>query len=281
MNAVTVTTNECMVWSRYIHAICGIYLDVSKAYLLTTRFGELIRETGAASLSELYYKAKFDSPNGLRRKIIDVITTQETSFFRDELPFNLLRNKLIPDLVHRRRRLVNGRIPIRIWSAACSTGQEPYSIGIVIKEVLGDLRGYDIQIFGTDISDAAIIKARRGWYSRHEIDRGISDDKLERHFVQADDGWKIKEEIRALTTFKTMNLFEPCDFDHKFDLIFCRNVAIYFTPQDRGRLFLNIGKTLNRDGRLIIGVTETISDLGPEFKAKRFQRAAYYELKET
>ncbi len=281
MSTVTISREELTVWSRYVHEICGIFLDESKAYLLETRLGTLVRETGAGGFAELYYKAKADLTNGLRRKIIDAITTNETSFFRDTSPFDLLRHKIIPELIDRRRTSGQRPVPIRIWSAACSTGQEAYSTGIVLKELLGDLSGYDIRILGTDISDQALGKASHGYFTRLELDRGMPADRLVRFFAPSGDRWKIQDEIRALASFRPMNLLQPFSFPTPFDIVFCRNVAIYFTEADKIRLFKNIARCLAKDGCLIIGSTESIGGLCPEFEPKRYLRTVFYQLKGT
>ncbi len=277
--SITLTRDELTVWSRYVHEISGISLDESKGYLLETRLGGLLRDTGAASFSELYYRAKADLANALRRKIIDAITTNETSFFRDTAPFDLLRHKLIPELVDRRKKSGARVVPLRVWSAACSTGQEAYSTGIVLKELLGDLNGYDIRILGTDISDKAVAAASYGQFSRLELERGMPPDKITKHFAPIANQWKIRDEIRALASFRTMNLLQPFSFPVPFDLIFCRNVAIYFKEPDKIRLFQNLGRCLARDGALIIGSTESLTGFCPEFEAKRHVRTVFYQLR--
>jgi chemotaxis protein methyltransferase CheR len=266
------------VWSRYIQEICGIYLDDSKGYLLETRLSSLLMEAGASTFSELFYKARADASSSLRRNIIEAITTNETSFFRDTSPFDLLRNKLIPDLIDRRNKS-GTRVPLRIWSAACSTGQEAYSTAIVLKELLGDLSRYDIRILGTDISNKVVAQASYGEYSRLELERGLQPDTLARHFIASGDRWKIRDEVRAMATFRTMNLLEPFSFPSPFDIIFCRNVAIYFTETDKTRLFRSLAKYLARDGCLIIGSTESISGLCPELEPKRYLRSVFYQWK--
>jgi chemotaxis protein methyltransferase CheR len=275
----TITRDELTVWSRYIHEICGVFLDGSKGYLLETRLGGLLRETGTNSFAELFYRARADPTHTLRRKIIDAITTNETSFFRDTAPFELLQHKLLPELLDRRRKAGPRTGPIRIWSAACSTGQEAYTTGIVLKETLGDLRTHDIRILGTDISDRAVAAASYGHFSRLELDRGLAPGKVTKYFVPVADRWKIRDEIRALATFRPMNLLQPFAFPAPFDLIFCRNVAIYFTEADKLRLFQNLGRCLARDGALIIGATESLSGLCPEFESQRHLRAVFYQLK--
>jgi len=276
--STAITNLEMPVWSRYIKEICGIHLDDSKGYLLETRLHTMFSEAGAASFSELLSKVRADSSNKLRAKIIEAITTNETSFFRDTSPFELLRNKLIPDLIDRRGG-TNGRVPIRIWSAACSTGQEAYSTGIVLKELLGDLTRYDIRILGTDISNKVVAQASYGEYTRHELERGLAPESLSRHFVVSGDKWKVRDEIRALATFRTMNLLEPFSFPGPFDIVFCRNVAIYFTEADKIRLFRNLTKFLAKDGCLLIGSTESISGICQDLEPKRYMRSVFYQWK--
>ena len=278
--SVTITRDEFTVWSRYIYEISGIFLDDSKGYLVETRLSGLMREVGVAGFSELYYKAKSDLTNALRRKIVDAITTNETSFFRDSAPFDLLRHKLIPELVDRRKKAGLRLVPIRIWSAACSTGQEAYSTGIVLKELLVDINNYDVRIVGTDISDKAVAQASHGYFSRMELERGMPGDKVSRYFVPNGDRWKIRDDIRGMASFRTMNLLQPFSFPAPFDIIFCRNVAIYFTEPDKIRLFQNLGRSLARDGALIIGSTESLTGFCPEFEPKRHLRSVFYQKKE-
>jgi len=281
--SAAITRDEMGVWSRYIHEICGIHLDDSKGYLVETRLGGLLPESGAANFSELFHKVRSDGTNKLRGKIIEAITTNETSFFRDTAPFELLRHKLIPELLDRRKAgNSNGaRIPIRIWSAACSTGQEAYSTAIVLKELLGDITRYDIRILGTDISNKAVAQASYADYSRLELDRGLPQEQINRYFTASRDRWKLRDEIRAMATFRTMNLLEPFSFPAPFDIIFCRNVAIYFTEADKSRMFRSLARYMARDGCLIIGSTESISGLCPELEPKRYLRTVFYQWKET
>jgi len=273
-----ITPDEMPVWSRYIKEICGIHLDDSKGYLVETRLSGLLSDTGASNFSELFSKTRADASNKLRTKVIEAITTNETSFFRDTSPFELLKHKLIPDLVDRRNK--NGlRTPIRIWSAACSTGQEAYSTAILFKELLGDLTRYDIRILGTDISNKVVAQASYGEYSSMELERGLPKESLTRHFTLSGNRWRVRDEIRSLANFRTMNLLEPFSFPVPFDIIFCRNVAIYFTEPDKARLFRNLAKYLAKDGCLIIGSTESISGLCLELEPKRHLRAVYYQWK--
>ena len=275
---VAITSDEVTLWSRYIQETCGIVLDQSKAYLLETRLGGLLRETGVSRFTELFYKLKADTSETLRGKVVDAITTNETSFFRDNSPFELLKHKLLPELIDRRNQAGTRPVPIRIWSAACSTGQEVYTIGIVLKDLLGNFNGYDIRILGTDISNRAVAAASRGHFSRLEMERGLPPGSADKYFVREGGEWKIRDEIRALATFRKMNLLERFSFPAPFDIILCRNVAIYFSEPDRKRMFENFARCLARDGNLIIGSTESLTGLCAAFAPQRYLRTVFYQL---
>ncbi len=276
---IAITADEVAVWSRYVQEVCGIVLDQSKSYLLETRLGGVMRDAGATGFSDLFYKLKGDASQTLRGKIVDAITTNETSFFRDSSPFELLRHKLVPELIDRRKQSGVRVVPLRIWSAACSTGQEVYTIGIVLKELLGNLSGYDIRIVGTDISNRAVAAASRGHFSDLEMGRGLMPQSIEKYFRREGADWKISDEIRAMATFRKMNLLEPFAFPSPFDIIFCRNVAIYFSEQDRARMFNNFARCMARDGSLVIGSTESLTGLCPAFVPQRHLRTVFYQLK--
>ena len=277
-----IAPDEMRVLAQYIQTLCGISLDDSKAYLVETRLSGLAEEAGCSTFSELFYKAKSDPSKNLPRQIIDAITTGETLFFRDSTPFELLQYKILPDLIDRRKsNNADGRpITIRIWSAACSTGQEVYSIAIIIKELLRDLSRYNIRLVGTDISNRAVAQASRGIYNRVEMERGLPADKLMRYFTRQDTSWKISDEIRAMAVFKTTNLLEDFSSLGKFDIIFCRNVAIYFADKDKSSLFNRLAGSLDRDGYLVIGSTESLTGYSPIFESHRHLRSVYYQLKE-
>lgn len=277
---LSITQDEFRTLSTYIYSLCGISLDDSKKYLLETRLGGLLQEVGASSYSELYFKAKSDVTNILKRKVIDAVTTNETLFFRDTSPFDLLQHKILPDLIDARSK-ANKYMPvsIRLLSAACSTGQEIYSVAIVLKELLGDLTKYRIKLLGTDISDSAIAQASRGIYNKVEMERGLPPGMLQKYFTDTGSGWKIRDEIRAMATFTNHNLMSPLAGLGKFDIVFCRNVAIYFNEKDKTALFDKIAGILEPDGYLIIGSTESIAGICPRFESKRYLRSVFYQLK--
>ncbi len=263
--------------SQYIYSICAVTLDESKGYLIESRLSGLLEEIGCANYGALLLRAKSDPTRGLERRIVDAITTNETFFFRDVSPFELLRHQIIPELVDRRTR--SGPAPIRIWSAACSTGQELYSIAILLKELLGDPARYGVRLLGTDISDEAVSRASRGRYSHVEIARGLNETQKQRYFVAAPGGWQICDEIRGMASFKKLNLMTDFSSLGRFDVIFCRNVAIYFTERDRIALFGRIERALDANGYLILGAMESLNGLCPQFESKRRLRSVYYQLK--
>ena len=260
---------------QYIHSICGIALDDGKTYLIEGRLGSLAKQTGCSTFSQLLARARSDPTRALERNIIDAITTNETLFFRDGAPFDLLRHKIIPELIDRRVRTGSSRI--RIWSAACSTGQELYSIAILLKELLGDTDRYGVRLFGTDISDEAVARASKGLFGPVEISRGLSQEILTRYFHSQAAGWHIRDEIRAMASFRKLNLMQDFSALGKWDIIFCRNVAIYFNDADRRTLFQRMERALEPDGCLLIGSMESLSGVAPQFESKRHLRSVFYQ----
>lgn len=278
---IKITPDEVKIISQYIYKISGIALNEQKAYLMETRLSGLAGEYHCASYLDLYQKAKSDASMMLERKIINAMTTNETFFFRDHSPFELFRHKLLPELIDKRSTQTSGNtsIDIRVWSAACSTGQEVYSLAIVLKELLAGLSKYKIKLLGTDISDDAIAKASYGQYNKFEIERGLDKDKLERYFNPNGYHWKIRDDIRAMVLFKKFNLMFPFIGLGQFDIIFCRNVAIYFSLEDRKTLFNKIADVLAPDGYLVIGSTESLTGICPRFVPQRHLRSIFYQLK--
>jgi chemotaxis protein methyltransferase CheR len=200
-----------------------------------------------------------------------------TSFFRDTSPFDLLRHKIIPELIDRRAR--TGAAGIRIWSAACSTGQELYSIAILLKELLGDTDRYGIRLLGTDISDDAVARASRAVFGPVEVSRGLSEAMRTRYFVPVTGGWQLRDEIRGMASFKKLNLMADFSALWRFDVIFCRNVAIYFSERDRISLFGRMERALEPDGCLVIGAMESLNGICPQLESKRHLRSTFYQAK--
>ena len=270
-----VTPQELKTLAAYVFDLCGIVLDETKAYLLESRLGPLTEEFSCATYLDLYQKSKTDAI--VETKLIDAISTHETSFFRDGSPFRLFEYKILPDIVDR----LNGTASksINIWSAACSTGQEVYSITMVLKDLLPDLPKWRIRILGTDISDAAVTQASYGQFTPIEIGRGLPNEKLSQYFNQEGKLWKIKDELRAMAYFQRLNLMESFTSLGKFDVIFCRNVAIYFDIESRKDLFNRLADQLKPECALVIGSTESLIGITDRFERKEYQNAVFYALK--
>nr|NJM00968.1 protein-glutamate O-methyltransferase CheR [Desulfobacula sp.] len=267
-----ITVKALMELAVIVHKQCGIVLSKNKAYLIEDKLEPLIRGYGLSSFEELVAGAK-NSPQ-MTDHIVDRITTNETSFFRDKKPYDLLREKLLPDWQAGR-----GRTPgsLNIWSCACSTGQEVYSIAITLMEYFKEKPfNHHIRIKATDISDSAIATASRGRYSEFEAGRGLDEARLKNYFTWEGGYWKIRDDLRSMAYFEKMNLLQPKIEYHQFDIIFCRNVAIYFSKTDRRSLFQNLSACLSDKGALIIGATESLFDISEQLKRVEYNGIAYY-----
>ncbi|MDA8137397.1 MAG: protein-glutamate O-methyltransferase CheR [Desulfobacteraceae bacterium] len=273
---VKITPAEVQLFSKYIYGLCGINIEASKSYLLETRLGRMLENEKCDSFTTFYHKIKSDPSKKLEHQMVDAMTTNETLFFRDTNPFELLKHKILPEVFDRRMGKSGA---IRIWSAACSTGQEIYSIAITLRELLGPTPTINLKLMGTDISDAAIKQASYGVYNKFEIERGLPQERLQRYFSPSGETWRIKDEIRSMASFQKFNLMGSFASLGKFDIIFCRNVAIYFTFEDRVKLFEKIADVLEPDGYLIIGATESLTGVCPRFVPKRHLKAIFYQLK--
>ncbi len=260
-----VTREDVQFVAELVEQICGVMLDETKGYLVESRLGQLARDYGCASYRDLCLRARTKGDRGLQQKIIDAITTQETLFFRDSGPFDALQQRILPDRIDACAGAAGtpgrgGPKRLRFWSAACSTGQEPYSLAMVLRETLPDFASWDVSILATDISDAAIAQASRGRYAAHEIDRGMRAALLPKYFAPQPGGWQVKDEIRGMVSFQRRNLLQPFTELGTFDVIFCRNVAIYFDAARRRRPLPAAGRAarprrrdLRRQFRIALG----------------------------
>lgn len=260
--------------ANYVKSLTGIVLDASKSYLIQSRLGPLCVLNKVASYAELCKMAR--SQNKLQLELIDAISTNETSFYRDKSPFELLKAKLLPDIL---KRMNGTKQPIAIWSAASSTGQEVYSIAFSIYEKMPNMHDYYIKILGTDISDAAVRAASYAYFTDLELGRGMSPEKRHSYFTQEGGRWKVKDEFRALASFQRLNLLENIDHLPKFDIIFCRNVAIYFDMDQRRKLYTSLSRRLKPEGVLVIGSTESLAFASDLFDRHEHERAVYYTRK--
>ncbi|MCA9414891.1 MAG: protein-glutamate O-methyltransferase CheR [Candidatus Omnitrophica bacterium] len=229
----------------------GIILGEDKSYLLTARLNPLARARGFTGLKEFYEAVKFKVDANLKRELVEALTTNETLFFRDMTPFRILQSDLIPKLKSSPVR------PIRIWCAASSTGQEPYSIVMSFLEKWPDLTPRDLSVLCTDIDNTARKKGESGVYSQIEINRGLPAMMLAKYFRQEGTQWILSEKIRSFTTWKHINLTQPFVVPGPFDIVFIRNVLIYFEVTVKKQILERIATMMKPDGVLFLGSSET------------------------
>ncbi|MBN2528687.1 MAG: protein-glutamate O-methyltransferase CheR [Deltaproteobacteria bacterium] len=270
-----VHSTDLAVVIEFVEKNCGIVLDDSKSYLVESRLGPILPIEGVSSYAQLIDKAYRERSGKLKHKIIDSITTNETYFFRDHKPFELLAHKLLPDILE--KQMDSNRPCVKIWSAASSTGQEVYSIAMILKELLGNFYNHDLRIIGTDISHAALEIASRALYGRVELSRGLTGARLKRHFVPVDNLWRVNEDLRGIVAFHHLNLLSGTATIPVQDVIFCRNVAFYFSKENKQRLFSNIAQKLPAGGYLVIGSTESLVGMDVPFEKKQFHGNIYYQ----
>lgn len=249
----------------------GLVLTEEKAYLLESRLMPVARKFGFAGLPELVAMVREDRPEDLLCDITEAMTTNESLFFRDMKPFDQLRTLVIPELVQKRA----AQRTLRIWSAAASSGQEPYSIGILLKE-LGDLvDGWDIQILATDISADMLNRARAGLYTQFEVQRGLPIATLVKYFKQVGEKWRLDANIRSMVKFKEFNLLDDTAVLGQFDIVFCRNVLIYFDQQTKSEVLGRISNIMPNDGVLYLGGAETVLGITDKFVPITGHRGMY------
>jgi chemotaxis protein methyltransferase CheR len=232
----------------------GLIITPDKTYLLETRLSAMIRELGLKDLAALIELLRQPASEALRERVMDAMTTNETSFFRDNHPFETLRKTVLPGLIERR----GASRSLRIWSAACSTGQEPYSLAMIIKDHFPILAGWRLEIVATDISPTVLQRARTGVYSTFEVQRGLPIQMLVRHFDQVGNDWRIKDELRRCIGFRPANLLEDFSSLGTFDVVLCRNVLIYFDQETKTRILSAIARTMAHDGALLLGGAESV-----------------------
>jgi chemotaxis protein methyltransferase CheR len=248
----------------------GIVLTGDKMYLLESRLAPLARKEGLPSIDDLIHVVRARREERLIGQVVDVMTTNETFFFRDKTPFEHLKDAILPALAQARR---GSRI--RIWCAACSTGQEAYSIAMMLDQNPELTQGVPVEIVATDISDRCLERARQGLFTQFEVQRGLPIQMLMHYFTQQDDHWRISERLRNNVTFRKQNLIEPTASLGKFDVVFCRNVLLYFDGPTKTDVLDRIGQQLNPGGFLTLGAAESVVGLSTSFEATQDRRGLY------
>jgi chemotaxis protein methyltransferase CheR len=263
-------------FSNFLAVQSGIVLGDNKQYLVKSRLSPLMTQFGIESLSDLVTRAMSVRERDLKMAVVDAMTTNETLWFRDTYPFQLLTDKIFPELGK------SGR-PIKIWSAASSSGQEPYSIAMTALEQQvkkpGTLPG-GVQIVGTDISSTMLNQCKEGVYDSLALARGLSPERKKLFFEPYDDNkMRVVERVRKLTTFRPLNLLESYSLLGKFDIIFCRNVLIYFAPEVKSKILNQFAGSLNPGGYLMLGASESLAGLTDKFEMVRCNPGIIYKVK--
>lgn len=271
----TLTPADVDAVCALVDDLCGICWDSSKSYLIESRLTTIFKRSGCANYVDFARRIRANLLPELRSEVIDAVTTHETLWFRDNSPYEALRHKIFPELID-----AKGSTPypkrFRIWSAACSTGQEPYSIAMTLADLVPDIHRWDVQIVGTDISPGSVETASRGLYGEMEMARGMDPLRLNRYFTKQGAQWKISEQIRSMCSFSTQNLHNSFSNLGAFDVIFCRNVAIYFTAEDRKNIFNRMAQSLQPNGWILVGSSESLGDMGPRWAPQFHCRANCY-----
>lgn len=249
----------------------GLVLTPDKAYLLESRLMPVARKWGLKGLDELASSVRAKRDEALLRDITEAMTTNESSFFRDQKPFDQFKAVVLPQLLANRA----AKKSIRIWSAACSSGQEAYSLAMMLNEEGAKLAGWRIEIVGTDLSSEMVNKARAGLYTQFEVQRGLPITMLVKYFKQVGDKWQLNDEIRQKVQYREFNLLTDLTPLGQFDVIFCRNVLIYFDQPTKGKVLEAMAKLLPPDGILYLGGAETVLGITEKFKPMEGQRGLY------
>jgi chemotaxis protein methyltransferase CheR len=248
----------------------GLDLSADKQYLIESRLLPLARKAGLPGISEVVQKLR-DGNGVLISQVVEAMTTNETFFFRDKVPFDHFREAIMPELLKARAN----RKSMRIWCAAGSTGQEPYSLAMCLKEMSAVLSGWRVEILATDLSQEVLEKSKAGLYSQFEVQRGLPIQFLVKYFKQVGELWQINSDIRGMIQHRQLNLLQDFSQLGTFDVIFCRNVLIYFDQETKVNIFGRLVKSMEPDGFLVLGAAETVVGLTDVFKPLAERRGLY------
>ena len=264
-------TSDFELVSRLVKDRSGLMLSEDKAYLLESRLNPVARRHGFKGIDELVQAIRVSREEGLLKDVTEAMTTNESFFFRDTKPFDQFRELVLPHILKERA----AKKSFRIWSAACSNGQEAYSLAMIVKEKGAALAGWNIDIIGTDLSDEVLAKAKEGRYSQFEVQRGLPINLLVKYFNQDQDIWQIDDSLRRMVKFKSFNLLDSPASLGSFDVVFCRNVLIYFDRDTKASVLKNIAKLMPPDGFLYLGGAETVLGISDHFQLIAGQRGIY------
>jgi chemotaxis protein methyltransferase CheR len=253
----------------------AIVLEAGKEYLVVSRLTSVAQQNGFSNLGELVTRLRSQPMGPLPQKVVEAITTNETSFFRDLYPFDVLKKEIVPEILQKRA----AEKRLTIWCGAASTGQEPYTIALVLKENFPQLENWSVKIIATDINNEVLEQARSGVYSQIEVNRGLPAPMLIRHFEKVGSEWRIKEPLRKMIEFRPVNLISYWPAMPPVDIVFLRNVLIYFDQPTKREILGKIRKVMRPDGYLFLGGAETTINLDESFERTQFDRASCYKIR--
>jgi chemotaxis protein methyltransferase CheR len=259
---------------RLVRDRSGIVLEAGKEYLVDSRLTAVVRQCELGSISELVGCLRAGPDDGLAARVVEAMLTNETSFFRDLHTFETLRKVVLPELVGRRR----GERRLSVWFAACSTGQEPYSFALLVREHFPELLGWRLDMLATDLSAEALARARAGRYSQLDVNRGLPAALLVKYFRQNGATWELSEDVRRMVEFRELNLTRPWPVLPQTDLIFLRNVMIYFDTDAKKSILSRVVRLLRPDGYLLLGGAETTFALSDAFRRVETLKGGFYQL---
>jgi chemotaxis protein methyltransferase CheR len=271
---VQISDSSSRILAGLLEARTGQQLTMSRRWRLETALSKLLRERGIATLDELITILVMGKEPSLSQQVVEALLNNETYFFRDRSPFDLLKLHALPTLAARRAKAKR----IKIWSVGCSTGQEVYSLAMMFAESPDDWRGWTIDILGTDVSTACIDRARNGAYSQFEVQRGLGINQMIQWFEESADGWRAVEALRRPVRFQVHNLLEPPPHPGGFDIVLCRNVLLYLSPDKKALAFERLTSAMAEDGWFMMGAGETVigqtAKLGADINARGLYRLA-------
>ncbi len=271
MSSTQIDPEHYRAFRQFLEQSCGIVLGDNKQYLVSSRLGQLMQREGIPDLGELLKRIQERPMGGLRGRVIEAMTTNETQWFRDNYPFQILQELIFPELVKQNKQQV------RVWSAACSSGQEPYSISIALQEFQARGGRLEADILGTDISPAMVTQARLARYSASALNRGLTAERRSRHFHSVEpEVWEVRPEIRRRVRIQQHNLLESYATLGRFDLIFCRNVLIYFSAESRHDILRRMCQQLQPGGYLVVGASESLARHNDELEMIRTHGGVVY-----
>ncbi|MDH3792477.1 MAG: protein-glutamate O-methyltransferase [Rhodospirillales bacterium] len=263
--------NDFEMIARLLKERSGLLLGQDKAYLLESRLNPVARQYNFKGFDELAQAIRLGKDEKLLEDVTEAMTTNESFFFRDSKPFDQFRDMVLPHLLEHRV----SRKSIKVWCAACSSGQEPYSLAMILKENEARLAGWKIEIFATDISREMLVKSKEGRYSQFEVQRGLPINLMVKYFKQDGDRWQIDDAIRRMVTFKPFNLLDDPSTIGQCDVVFCRNVLIYLDQVMKSKVLARIAKIMPPDGFLYLGGAETVLGISDDFKLIPGHRGVY------